>query len=184
MGASRNPGSSPNRRLSSGRTSPMRDDVVWPCSSFVLYLAVPAPIGPAGEAATGRGTRSSDGRAAHRAFGRYEQREDTMAGGFGDVVVMLPGLIGSVLCKDGEPLWGTSPGALWGLVAGRTSNASPFRARTTARTTSATASRRRRSSRTPRSFRVFGSRVGIPSVHRPRHAAGADAGRELFRVPV
>lgn len=42
-----------------------------------------------------------------------------MAGGFGDVVVMLPGLIGSVLSKDGEPLWGTSPGALWGIVAGR-----------------------------------------------------------------
>lgn len=42
-----------------------------------------------------------------------------MAGGFGDVVVMLPGLIGSVLCKDGRPLWGTSPGALWGTVVGR-----------------------------------------------------------------
>jgi pimeloyl-ACP methyl ester carboxylesterase len=44
--------------------------------------------------------------------------EDSMSGGFGDVVVMLPGLIGSVLCKDGKPLWGTSPGALWGTVAG------------------------------------------------------------------
>jgi pimeloyl-ACP methyl ester carboxylesterase len=30
----------------------------------------------------------------------------------------LPGLIGSVLSKDGKPLWGTSPGALWGTVAG------------------------------------------------------------------
>ena len=37
---------------------------------------------------------------------------------FSDVVVLLPGLIGSVLCKDGKPLWGTSPGALWGTVAG------------------------------------------------------------------
>jgi hypothetical protein len=45
--------------------------------------------------------------------------EASMAGGFGDVVVMLPGLIGSVLSKDGKPLWGTSPGALWGLVAGK-----------------------------------------------------------------
>lgn len=41
-----------------------------------------------------------------------------MSSGFGDVVVVLPGLIGSVLCKDGEPLWGTSPGALWGTVFG------------------------------------------------------------------
>lgn len=42
-----------------------------------------------------------------------------MVGRFGDVVVMLPGLIGSVLSKGGKPLWGTSPGALWGVVAGR-----------------------------------------------------------------
>ena len=41
-----------------------------------------------------------------------------MADGFGDVVVVLPGLIGSVLTKDGRPLWGTSPGALWGTVVG------------------------------------------------------------------
>ncbi|WP_264048932.1 lipase/acyltransferase domain-containing protein [Methylobacterium flocculans] len=41
-----------------------------------------------------------------------------MAGGFGDVVVVLPGLIGSVLTKDGKPLWGTSPGALWGTIIG------------------------------------------------------------------
>lgn len=41
-----------------------------------------------------------------------------MAGDFSDVVVVLPGLIGSVLCKDGKPLWGTSPGAIWGTVAG------------------------------------------------------------------
>lgn len=37
---------------------------------------------------------------------------------FGDVVILLPGLIGSVLSKDGKPLWGLSPGALWGTVAG------------------------------------------------------------------
>jgi pimeloyl-ACP methyl ester carboxylesterase len=37
---------------------------------------------------------------------------------FSDVVVLLPGLIDSVLSKDGKPLWGTSPGALWGIVAG------------------------------------------------------------------
>lgn len=37
---------------------------------------------------------------------------------FPDVVVLLPGLIGSVLAKDGKPIWGTSPGALWGVVAG------------------------------------------------------------------
>ncbi|QEE39844.1 MULTISPECIES: hypothetical protein [unclassified Methylobacterium] len=42
-----------------------------------------------------------------------------MADGFGDVVVVLPGLIGSVLTKDGKPLWGTSPGALWGTVVGQ-----------------------------------------------------------------
>ena len=42
-----------------------------------------------------------------------------MAGEFGDVLVMLPGLIGSTLSKNGAPLWGTSPGALWGTVAGR-----------------------------------------------------------------
>ena len=37
---------------------------------------------------------------------------------FPDMVVLLPGLIGSVLSKDGKPLWGTSPGALWRVVAG------------------------------------------------------------------
>lgn len=31
---------------------------------------------------------------------------------------MIPGLIGSVLSKDGVALWGTSPGALWRVVAG------------------------------------------------------------------
>ena len=35
-----------------------------------------------------------------------------------DVVVVLPGLIGSVLRKGDDTLWGTSPGALWGVVAG------------------------------------------------------------------
>ncbi|MFC5508367.1 hypothetical protein [Bosea massiliensis] len=37
---------------------------------------------------------------------------------FPDVVVLLPGLIGSGLAKDGKPIWGTSPGALWSVVAG------------------------------------------------------------------
>ena len=37
---------------------------------------------------------------------------------FPDVVVLLPGLIGSVLAKDGKPIWGTSPGALWSVIAG------------------------------------------------------------------
>jgi pimeloyl-ACP methyl ester carboxylesterase len=41
-----------------------------------------------------------------------------MARKYPDLVVLLPGLIGSVLKKDGHPLWGTSPGALWGIVAG------------------------------------------------------------------
>lgn len=41
-----------------------------------------------------------------------------MAAGFSDVVVVLPGLIGSVLEKDGKQLWGVSPGGLWGVVAG------------------------------------------------------------------
>jgi len=36
-----------------------------------------------------------------------------------DVVVLLPGLIGSVLQKDGKTLWGTSPGALWNVVVGK-----------------------------------------------------------------
>lgn len=37
---------------------------------------------------------------------------------FPDIVVVIPGLIGSVLSKDGQPLWGTSPGALWRVIAG------------------------------------------------------------------
>lgn len=41
-----------------------------------------------------------------------------MASVFRDVVIVLPGLVGSVLQKDGETLWGTSPGAFWGTVAG------------------------------------------------------------------
>lgn len=41
-----------------------------------------------------------------------------MARTFPDIVVVIPGLIGSVLSKDGEALWGTSPGALWRVVAG------------------------------------------------------------------
>lgn len=35
-----------------------------------------------------------------------------------DVFVLLPGLIGSVLSKDGKPIWGLSPGAMWDVVAG------------------------------------------------------------------
>ncbi|MCG6928503.1 MAG: hypothetical protein LJF30_24745 [Acidobacteria bacterium] len=38
---------------------------------------------------------------------------------FGDVVVLLPGLTGSVLCKDGKDLWGPSAGALLGAALGR-----------------------------------------------------------------
>ncbi|MBV5269104.1 MAG: hypothetical protein JZU55_03200, partial [Afipia sp.] len=41
-----------------------------------------------------------------------------MAKPFSDIVVVIPGLIGSVLSKDGKALWGTSPGALWRVVAG------------------------------------------------------------------
>lgn len=41
-----------------------------------------------------------------------------MAAKFGDVVVVLPGLIGSVLERDGKQLWGVSPGGLWGILAG------------------------------------------------------------------
>jgi pimeloyl-ACP methyl ester carboxylesterase len=37
---------------------------------------------------------------------------------FPDIVVVIPGLIGSVLSKEGNALWGTSPGALWRTVAG------------------------------------------------------------------
>lgn len=37
---------------------------------------------------------------------------------FPDIVVVIPGLIGSVLSKDGKALWGTSPGALWRVIAG------------------------------------------------------------------
>lgn len=37
---------------------------------------------------------------------------------FPDIVIVIPGLIGSVLSKDGKALWGTSPGALWRVVAG------------------------------------------------------------------
>lgn len=32
--------------------------------------------------------------------------------------MVIPGLIGSVLSKDGKALWGTSPGAFWRVVAG------------------------------------------------------------------
>jgi hypothetical protein len=42
-----------------------------------------------------------------------------MAWKYPDVVVVLPGLIGSALTKDGRPLWGITPGSLWGIVAGK-----------------------------------------------------------------
>lgn len=41
-----------------------------------------------------------------------------MSGRFSDLVVIIPGLTGSVLCKDGTPIWGYSPGALWRLKTG------------------------------------------------------------------
>lgn len=41
-----------------------------------------------------------------------------MAWKYRDIVVVVPGLIGSVLSKDGKPLWGTSPGALYRIVRG------------------------------------------------------------------
>lgn len=34
-----------------------------------------------------------------------------------DIVVVIPGLIGSVLSKDGKRLWGTSAGALYRMNA-------------------------------------------------------------------
>lgn len=37
---------------------------------------------------------------------------------FPDIVVLVPGLIGSILTKDDKPLWGSSPGAVWRVVAG------------------------------------------------------------------
>jgi len=36
---------------------------------------------------------------------------------FPDVVVLLPGVSGSALAKDGKEIWGTSSGALWGAVS-------------------------------------------------------------------
>lgn len=41
-----------------------------------------------------------------------------MAWKYPDVVIVVPGLIGSVLRKDGKPIWGTSPGAIRRVVAG------------------------------------------------------------------
>jgi hypothetical protein len=35
---------------------------------------------------------------------------------FPDVVVVLPGISGSVLAKDGEDIWGTSSQAIWGAI--------------------------------------------------------------------
>ncbi|WP_172352343.1 esterase/lipase family protein [Mesorhizobium sp. NZP2298] len=41
-----------------------------------------------------------------------------MPNAFPDLVVVVPGLIGSVLSKDGKPIWGVSAGALWRVIAG------------------------------------------------------------------
>src|ERR1700676_937273 len=41
-----------------------------------------------------------------------------MAWKYRDIVVVIPGLIGSVLSKDGKPLWGTSAGALYRILRG------------------------------------------------------------------
>jgi hypothetical protein len=35
---------------------------------------------------------------------------------FPDVVVLLPGISGSALAKDGREIWGTSSGALWNAI--------------------------------------------------------------------
>jgi pimeloyl-ACP methyl ester carboxylesterase len=51
-------------------------------------------------------------------MGRRETSGANVAKPFSDIVVVIPGLIGSVLSKDGKALWGTSPGALWRVVAG------------------------------------------------------------------
>jgi hypothetical protein len=36
---------------------------------------------------------------------------------FPDLVIVLPGISGSVLAKDGKEIWGTSSGAIWRAVS-------------------------------------------------------------------
>ena len=36
-----------------------------------------------------------------------------------DLVVILPGILGSVLQKDGRDLWGISKGAIWDILISR-----------------------------------------------------------------
>ena len=36
---------------------------------------------------------------------------------FSDVVVLVPGILGSELSKDGRLIWGATPGAIWGALA-------------------------------------------------------------------
>ena len=36
-----------------------------------------------------------------------------------DAVVLLPGITGSVLAKDGKEVWAPTPGAIWGRAAPR-----------------------------------------------------------------
>ena len=61
----------------------------------------------------------------------------------GDVIVLLPGILGSVLTKDGKEVWAPTPGAAWRAVwslgaASRTFNSTATR---WTRMTWATASR-------------------------------------------
>ncbi len=35
---------------------------------------------------------------------------------FPDVVIVLPGISGSVLAKDGNEIWGTAGGAIWRAI--------------------------------------------------------------------
>ena len=45
---------------------------------------------------------------------------------FGDVIVLLPGLTGSVLRKDGKDLWGPSAGSLLGAALSRGGRLDPL----------------------------------------------------------
>ena len=59
-----------------------------------------------------------------------------------DLVVAVPGLIGSVLSKDGKPIWGFSAGSLWRVIAGNALEQLELKARTMNAIISVTASRR------------------------------------------
>ena len=57
---------------------------------------------------------------------------------FKHLVVVLPGISGSVLSKDGKEVWGASTVAIWQAVTSgpeKASGACPSRARTTRRST-------------------------------------------------